>query len=149
MTTKRLTIDRARWLRGDLIQEESQLLSPMGRMCCLGFYLEACGVPREKLLNESCPSNIEEFVPKQASWLGDINPQSDRLNNLVEDDFIGINDDPKLSDKARELRLTQMFKKRGVRVRFVGRLTDTEGPATLSDDEDYSELDDDDETYCI
>lgn len=145
MTTKRLTIDRARWLRGDLIQEDSQLLSPMGRMCCLGFYLEACGVPREKLLGESCPSNLRELLPGQADWLAEKALHKDRVDNLVEDEFISVNDDAQLSEKGRELRLQQLFKQRGIRVRFVGRLTNTDGPNTPSDDDG----DWDDDVYCI
>lgn len=57
---KEFTIDRSKWVQGKNrnILGCSALLNDLGNMCCLGFYSEACGVPREELKDRPAPASI-------------------------------------------------------------------------------------------
>src|SRR5258705_13829674 len=59
-----LVIDRRKWLRGgDLDGLTSVLLRPSdGKMCCMGIYGRALGVPRKKLLNIGLPTSADETL---------------------------------------------------------------------------------------
>lgn len=100
-----LTIDRAAWLRGEggIL---SFLLRPSdGKMCCLGFYAEACGMA-DKDLNgvKILPfSMTKEFPVKDAS--------------VIVDALYAANDD---DSPQREERITSLFAKLRVVVRFTG-----------------------------
>ncbi len=56
------TIDRSKWVHGGgkntLKLGSTSLLNERDRMCCLGFYSEACGVPRDNLMRLATPSSL-------------------------------------------------------------------------------------------
>lgn len=68
---KSFVIDRKRWLRGGKNGAgrlaDSRLRSKSGQMCCLGFYLEACGA--KSLTNVATPEECKRGLPGQAKWL--------------------------------------------------------------------------------
>src|SRR5690348_15267405 len=64
-----LTIDRNIWLRGEE-QSQSFLLRTLDdRQCCVGIYLEACGVPRHSLADRASAESINSQLPTEAQWL--------------------------------------------------------------------------------
>jgi hypothetical protein len=52
---KKFVVKRNKWLRGNT--DDSTLLDSRGRMCCLGFYSRACGLPKKMIADESAPAN--------------------------------------------------------------------------------------------
>ena len=59
------TIHVPTWLQGEL---DSYLLRDDHKKCCLGFYLEALGVPLSHLHMRSTPTDALS-VPEDAQWL--------------------------------------------------------------------------------
>lgn len=119
------TIDRARWAVPNNAREEtafaSELLvahslfpSQQGRMCCLGFYLQARGIPDAELANREAPCSVPAVTD---SWL---------LNNSGSDNsaeayaLMGINDDPHLSPAVREEEVRRRFAAQNIEVLFEG-----------------------------
>lgn len=129
----KLTIDRARWQRGD--PDKGELLTDNGKMCCLGFLACACGFKEEDIQNQGTPSQVvnDTGEPKLARkhkrvWStmtdevpeGTVDVNGDKTEN-VEEIFVAINDSEKISARRREALLTKEFAKIGVEVEFVGR----------------------------
>lgn len=124
---KKFVIERERWFRG---RDNARLLvnvatdSPdFGKMCCLGFFGIACGIDPEQLLGMGSPEDRKE--EPWSSWVLRENDET----GYVEDSrsinsLIAVNDDRKISDAARESRITELFAKHGVEVEFV------DGPVT-------------------
>ncbi|MEK6883939.1 MAG: hypothetical protein AABY22_30190, partial [Nanoarchaeota archaeon] len=98
----KLTIDRKIWLRG---QRESALLVKSGKMCCVGIYLNACGVSSDDLYNILDPSYLE--IPKKAKWL----TCSSGSNSKSSIDLMNINDKIGTKLKKRETEIKKIFKK--------------------------------------
>lgn len=99
------TVDARNWIRGGKFGG-GVLLSDTGKMCCLGFLGEACGVKRDDLRNHGAPSCVEN---------------KDNYPNFTafpDDEFITANDDRMISDKERVATLRRLFKERGITVRF-------------------------------
>jgi hypothetical protein len=115
---KSFTVDRSKWIRGQG-NEKSYLLLEDGSMCCLGFYGEACGVDRHRLLDRTSPSNILTIgSPPWDTILIHVHPQG-RVDTAPCIDLMTINDDTSISDDVRELRLTEIFKQIGIEVVFI------------------------------
>jgi len=133
----KFTIDRSKWRTGryGVSDDEvpnigpSQLLNEDGFMCCLGFYLEACGLHRDALFTQLDPSQVLESdaaEPEQIpAWLlnaGDLDEtggkvqSSDLCNSLISDN----DDDEYLLDDTRETSIANRFLEVGVDVEFVG-----------------------------
>jgi hypothetical protein len=110
---KEFTIDRSRWLRGDVFDTPSQMRDRQGRMCCLGFYAESCGA--KAMTGKACPSDLKD-LPEEASWL-----VVKHDYRSVQDVFTEANDASCESEKNREKKIKQLFAERGVKVKFVGR----------------------------
>ena len=110
-----LVIDRTIWLRGEGAKA-SRLLRNDGKMCCVGIYLEACGVPRGELLDRSTfyilPSAEK---PDQASWLDE---PAFSLAPSHATQLYAANDAEMCSD--REQTIAAIFAKHDVTVTFVG-----------------------------
>lgn len=64
---KTFTIDRARWFRGQGSGDSALFIPENNKMCCLGFYLSACGV--ENLAYMKTPGTIYQRIPQEAEWL--------------------------------------------------------------------------------
>ena len=101
---KAFTIDARNWIRGEKFtsSESSCLLNAHGKMCCLGFFGEVCGVERETLRSSVTPDDTND----------------DAFPNWDYEPFITVNDNEKISDETRVQKLRALFKKRGVTVRF-------------------------------
>lgn len=126
MSVTRFVIDRDTWIRGRSATDSdgvglSRLLTHDGRRCCLGFYLEACGVADEALVGESEPNDVARHaVESNASlvpdWLLDdiLNDSADACALMTH------NDNERLSEEVREWRVTETFGRHGVTVEFTG-----------------------------
>ena len=131
---KEFTIDRGKWAQGgdinDDILGDSELLNAKGNMCCLGFYSEACGVPRENL-NTPTPDVLAKdtdgecrvpFMTKRHGKHRDFFDNTD-----FADDLMNLNDnyphheygDVRKRDKERVMK--ERFSLIDVKVKFVGQ----------------------------
>jgi hypothetical protein len=113
---KEFTIDRDRWARGNRPGAKcfTALLTRDGQKCCLGFYLEACGVNTSRLLEMGLPSDLN--LPEEANWLLE-DVDSERM---VEGVIAEANDTHDLSEVYREHRVAALFAAQGITVHFVG-----------------------------
>lgn len=107
----KLTIDRSIWLRGEGVDVSYLRRSPGdGKMCCVGIYLQACGVPPAKLDGMRSAVQVRELLPDEAKWLvrGD-------CNGLGVGDLYQTND-----TSADEARIARLFAYHGgVEVKFI------------------------------
>lgn len=118
--TRELTIDRSRWLRGEG-DSRSVLHRPSdGKMCCLGFYLEACGIPRERLTGRSTPGSIltKDQAPEEAKWLFQKDDDRGSYHSGACIDLMRTNDATR-SERQREEIIAEEFAFHGVNVTFV------------------------------
>lgn len=133
-------INRETWIRGNpnqgtLLREED------GHQCCLGFFLEACGVSRDNLASlgephepfqwQGSPDTKEIPIPPAASFLihveqyeedEDGDPCDDRDLSCTDagSRLMGWNDDGDLAEAAREKAIADEFWKHGHEAVFVG-----------------------------
>lgn len=105
-------VDESRWLHGEGM-ETSYLLRPSDRkQCCVGLYLEACGVPQSYLSfvdsaqNVSFTLNLRKQLP----------PEITSATGLLE--VYHINDSPDLSEEQRKELLTEYLGDIGIRILF-------------------------------
>ena len=129
---KKLVIDRAIWLHGgkknsDITKANgaSYLLRPAdNKMCCLGIYLHACGVTKERLNGVISPIGVlshsmfkeTKDIPRQARWLTTKNyPYSDSPT-VDATELMNIND-----KSADEWKITKIFGSHDVDVTFKGK----------------------------
>lgn len=111
----KLVIDRKRWLRGEG-ENASFLLRDDGKMCCLGFFACAIGVPQEQLLGAIEPGQLPECPWPE--WLlrtdGATRRHTSTAAILAE-----TNDSTACDANAREERIASIFASHGVEVTFV------------------------------
>lgn len=126
-----LVIDRRKWLNGALVKGthtySALLHSATGRMCCLGFYAEACGIAKSAMKDISTPDMLENdgaiegLLPKEMEWLvmrdGDEASPSGMSASLV-----AANDAAELTEQEREAQIAMLFGQQGISVEFVGSL---------------------------
>lgn len=129
--TRTVRADRKIWVRGAPVLHEneygekrtrdSKLLDRHGGMCCVGIYLQACGVSDEDMLEspgvEDVKPDDKESFPSEAAWLlGDNHLNSDAAANLyLCNDKEGIGDEAK-----REALIVKHFRVQGVDFQFFG-----------------------------
>jgi hypothetical protein len=112
------TIDRKTWLQGEGSDESYLFRSRDGKQCCLGFYMEACAVPRQKITSVMTPMGFRPELRTQVpGWLfnEDHNNISDVCNSLML-----VNDIEHENHSDKEERITSLFKKAGIEVTFTG-----------------------------
>lgn len=120
---RKLVIDRKVWLRG-----EGSLVSELhrksdGKMCCLGIYLESCGIPRESMTGRGGPFKM--FIdshtepPEEARWLLDPHGYTGQCTSVIASELMTVNDE-RGDDALRERRVKALFAQAGVDVEFVG-----------------------------
>lgn len=118
---RNLVIDRNIWFRGQG-SKESKLLNDNGKMCCVGIYLKACGVPEEDILNVRTADELaDEFsnknkLPEEAKWLFDF---VQRCRSIRATDLYIINDDVMEIDSSREDYIRHKFAEVDVVVTFI------------------------------
>lgn len=123
------TIDRKKWLRGNLTAnfpgvkdlQGSCLLDSKGRMCCLGFYLCAIGVDPVAMDDVSTPRNVMAVLPEEAQWLLLRGHDSSMVrDSLASDALVGENDAVGVKERAREKSVAELFAAQGIEVDFIG-----------------------------
>lgn len=125
---RKLVIDREKWLRGQGAELSKLLRREDEKMCCVGFYLESCGVPRETLLGNAAAHSPEValILPDEAKWLnnGDLYlPNSSPIGRelyAINDRIIILNSlTPTMDELERENRVMELFSQQGVEVEFI------------------------------
>lgn len=122
----KFTIDRSKWIRGK-DRGMSYLLRPAdGKRCCVGFYLQACGLTDEQLSNrcyaDSYDQNLrKDDLPAGTEWL--------HISRSKEggDSVYYVNDDMELTETEREERIAARFAREGHEVEFVDSAPSGEG----------------------
>ena len=101
-----LVINRKRWMRGT---DEGLLLSSTSRrMCCVGFYARKLGMK---------PCEISDIPGLEDTKRGrDVCTWVDH-NDLGK--LYNVNDESTITDREREAKIRKLFKKHGVRVKFI------------------------------
>jgi len=116
MEKRKVVIDRKSWLRGERVIV-SRLFRPSdGKMCCLGFYLEACGMSKETLSDKVAPRDLlyTKELPEEAKWLIFAGANSKSARGLMN-----ANDPTHMSDEERESVIIREFAAHDVEVEFV------------------------------
>jgi hypothetical protein len=117
----KLVIDRSKWLRGEGSDDSYLLRNEDGKLCCLGFYAQACGLETEAITNVATPAQVPKYANiwgDGACWLFDESNVSSTCNDLmmINDEKLPFFD----SEKEREEQVAAIFAKHGVQVEFVG-----------------------------
>lgn len=114
----KLEINRNEWLRGE--DKNSCLLRGRdGRMCCLGIYGRAIGIPIDGLLEQMEPERKEDEYGRYydwPDWLG--NPGYVDGKPTDEQQLITMNDAPSVDESKREQDIAIIFARHGVEVTF-------------------------------
>ena len=113
-----VVIERKKWLRGTPNQRMNFLLDTHGNQCCIGVYLSACGVPDTDLLNVGAANRLKA-VKGESQWLverrGTFCVPSDDADDLYNE-----NDHNQHFQRASEKKITALFAKHDVEVKFTG-----------------------------
>jgi hypothetical protein len=110
----KLVIDRNKWLRGEGHGESYLLRKSDGKMCCLGFYGIACGIPQSMLVDVTTPSSVHDSFN---SW-GDGQWLLSRWRHC--ESLMDTNDLEIIDDNKREKYIAAIFAEHDVQVEFVG-----------------------------
>ena len=116
--TKKVRIDRKRWLRAGTPGETGLLCRDSDhKKCCLGF---ACGqlyrITEEKMLGIAMP---DEVLPGRNTILTKVESNPNYCyNSKFADECSEINDDDQISDKMREYKLKRKFASQGILLEF-------------------------------
>lgn len=123
------TIDRSMWLRGREPGGSYLLREIDGKRCCLGFYLEACGVPDDQLRGYAAPGSVyrnraeyRDLVPKWLigpPWHRLSDDPADAVNSITAQYLMEVNDATDSTDAEREALIAKTFADHGVEVHFV------------------------------
>ena len=114
---KQFTIIREKWLRGD--EDTSMLLDDTGCRCCLGSYLQACGLTDAQLQDRHVPADVRGGLPVEAQWLRRVIPIEGARQFTQDFHLMEVNDNEALTDAEREASITKLFKEQGIEVLFV------------------------------
>ena len=109
MKMKEIVIRRRMWGRGNT---GGFLRNVEGKQCCLGFVCRAFGVPLNAVAGEVMPAQLGAYRASLPKWLL---VDSDKADVVKAAD---INDALDLADDERELKITAIFKKHGLRAVF-------------------------------
>jgi hypothetical protein len=94
-------------------------------MCCLGFLGKQLGVPYTKMTDKPTPENLTKVGQAKFQQAGLLVVQSNATDKVVHTDvcdrLIVVNDDLHLTEQYREKRITALFKRIGIKVRFIGK----------------------------
>lgn len=116
---KKFVIDRSKWLRGQG-SINSYLLDNEGKMCCLGFYAQECGLRPQDIKNVAEPITV--VVSKKKDWNSFLIATDGAVDNSPDTwKLMEINDDPKLDDKVREKFIKDRFAEHDIKVKFIGK----------------------------
>jgi hypothetical protein len=144
---KSFTVDRKTWLHAGVLAVDgaaikraaalkltlnqvattpcSELYSESVKMmCCLGFVSNQCGVPKKAMAGVASPTNIGSHEEKLFDILIE-DPKGEYDYTILDETNLAmaamsINDDDSLTNKERESRLKDLFKKHGFTLKFTG-----------------------------
>lgn len=122
---KTLVIDRSRWLQGRWSDiTESMLRSNSGNlphpmMCCLGFFAKRLGLTNEEITDIGRLDEVSDLIPEP--YRTEALEWRHKYKGSTVWQLMSINDDPDISSRERERRITRLFKEWGVAVRFTGK----------------------------
>ena len=108
------TIVRDKWLRGEG-GPDSSLLNDAGRMCCLGFFAEACGAKDIRGVTWM-DAPFRSQVP---AWAWDLLVKYGSDDTDYAASLTKANDNKDIGDDEREAKLTELFAEAGIKVNFV------------------------------
>lgn len=133
-TKRKFIVDRAKWRCGEDGKESlgtgrTALHNESGYMCCLGMVCEQSGlkVPKDNCLPNPSYYGNQGIFPKhqlEAKIPFLINIQEEHGNfNYSSSEFsisaMNINDNPRLSQLARESSLKKLFLKENIELEFI------------------------------
>ncbi len=124
----KVQIDRKTWLRGvgsnDSVYKV-RLRTEEGEQCCLGFVCKKLGLKNKDILDVGRPGHLvryDNFAQRNAKEK--LTPVLLKVKEPTEkawvEEAITINDDSLMSETEREEKLTKLFAKNGLDVKFVG-----------------------------
>ncbi len=116
------TIQRSRWARGKPKSTSPADINFLYRdndqkMCCLGFYGEACGLSTDSMLGVAYPSNckvIDMYEAAGGAWLND----TEGRNCTLQETIARLNDSDDRTDAQREAAISAIFAEQGITVTF-------------------------------
>ena len=112
----KLVIDRKVWLRGEG-DAVSRLLRPEDqKMCCVGIYGKALGLP-DKVLEDVTTATGWGGTTVWPDWVLEECHTLGKTTDIAE--VYVTNDEMDFNDRERETRLTLLFAKHGVEVEFI------------------------------
>ena len=133
---KKFTVVRKDWYRGKGT-DKSCLANSANKLCCLGFYAEACGLDRKTIRNLPSPEEAvratkgkhvntiyDKSVTRESGvvWETELTAcyyrSDDDCNTSLCSDLMNINDDQELKEEEREKQLKEKFKEIGIKVIF-------------------------------
>ncbi len=118
---KTITIYRDQWRRAGFGTQATQLYndkeSTRYNKCCLGQYLEQCGVPLDDLARRETPDQVQYDV--QSPEIGLLVDFLYEDSTLLADRAININDDDSITNDERERRLISLFEPNGITLVFI------------------------------
>jgi hypothetical protein len=113
----KLTISRAQWLRGEGSEASYLLRESDGKMCCLGFYALACGIPQDDIIFIPAPSKID-YRLVECTHINQL-VTSDLENTELCCDLMNINDRISITEERREEEIITKMATINVQVEFV------------------------------
>jgi hypothetical protein len=117
-SVKSFTIDRATWLHGEGSEDSYLIRSRDSKKCCLGFYLENCGLPKEYLTDRMSPMGWDaEMHARTPDWL--FNGNKLRVSDACQL-LMNTNDAPTDPPSEKEASIIAGFKAVGIEVSFTG-----------------------------
>jgi hypothetical protein len=127
--TRRLTIDRAVWLRGEGSEDSFLCRESDGKQCCIGIYLQELGVDAGKLRGRKTAADLVLLgnmvgllnlsIPDEASWLCPAMESLTHAKNSTVSLLYSANDKEGISEDVREAKVKALFASENVDVVFV------------------------------
>jgi hypothetical protein len=130
---KEFVVKRKTWYRGKG-SEHSCLLNEHNQRCCLGFYAGACGLSNKIIRGIAEPNSVIELLQEGQVEDKDGNTVHSNLdivwktklvrglcgisNTPTCNKLMAVNDSVGITDEERETKLTALFKRLGIKVKF-------------------------------
>jgi hypothetical protein len=127
-TVHSFVIDERRWLHNEveeLEEYEGMLRNEKGKMCCLGFFAQSCGVKPKNMKGLGMPADIEPLPRKLKELVLEAQPPQDDdgyeeiVYHPTIQDLADTNDAEGLTLFRRKQRITRLFRDLGVAVTFT------------------------------
>ena len=121
---KKFVVKRSKWYRGEG-DAESRLQTSKNKMCCLGFYAKECGLKKKDILDIGSPGEVpydiknlwDTFLLESKTHFYTDEPSIS--DSSIANDMMEINDNEFITEKERELRLKELFKTQGIKLKFI------------------------------